>query len=352
MAPSPQCRRRRWITAAASGAVVATLTAGAVPAGPGVITSTPMPAPNGPSAGALRTVVEPGEADRSVAALIAGARRTIDLTMYELDDPLIQSLLVGAHDRGVAVRILLDRADAGSSVNRAAFGQLQAAGVPVRWASFSVVLHQKTLTVDGYVSALMTGNLVASDGPTTRDFVVFDRQPDAVSAVEAVFAADWAGVPVGPGPDVAGLVWSPGAGPALCALLSSARRTLAVENEEMDAPSIETALEADARRGVDVDVVMTADPGWDKALAGLTAAGVHVATEPESPGTLFLHAKAVVVDDDTVEVGSQNFSSASLDRNRELAVVTDDPAVVGPVSSTLAADYAAATPLGAGSEER
>jgi phosphatidylserine/phosphatidylglycerophosphate/cardiolipin synthase-like enzyme len=189
----------------------------------------------------------------------------------------------------------------------------------------------------------MTGNLTSQYFATTRDFTIIDRDPAAVSAIESVFASDWSGAPLVSGPDVAGLVWSPGSEPALVGLIDSARHSLLVENEEMDSSDVESALEAASLRGVDVDVVMTADPEWNAAFTALTGSGVHVATSPDVPSALFIHAKAVVADDTTAFVGSQNFSTSSLDDNRELGVVTADPAVVDPVTQTLAADFAGAT---------
>jgi hypothetical protein len=54
-------------------------------------------------------------------------------------------------------------------------------------------------------------------------------------------------------PDRAGLVWSPtNAQAAILAVIGAARYTLAVENEEMGDPVVTSALEAAARRGVDV----------------------------------------------------------------------------------------------------
>ena len=298
------------------------------------------------TAGALRVITEPDDGYGSVDGLIAGARHTVDLSMYELADVRTQQLLIGAAGRGVRVRVLLDRALGGASVNRSAFSQLAAAGVPVRWAPTPGVLHQKTVTVDGAVAAVMTGNLVSRFYPTDRDFVVIDRDPAAVGAIESVFADDWSGAPRSGGAAVAGLVWSPGAETALVALIDSARHSLTIENEEMDSPTVETALEAARRRGVNVEVTMTSDPNWNAAFAALTRAGVHVATYPDRPGTLFIHAKAMVSDRTTAFIGSQNFSTPSLQNNRELGVITSDPAVVDAVNRVLATDYAGATAFG------
>ncbi len=288
----------------------------------------------------MSVATEPADHDRSVERLVAGARQSIDLALYQLADPTIERLLVAAHRRGVTVRVLLDRADHGAAVNQSALTTLRAGGVPARWAAADVLLHQKTLIVDRTVAAVMTGNLTADSQSTTRDFVVIDRNRTTVGAIESIFDHDWSGAPSGPGPAVAGLVWSPGSAGPLVALIDSARHTLVTENEEMDAPAIEASLEAAARRGVSVRVIMSADRRWDRAWADLRRAGVEVVIVPDVPDQLYIHAKAMVIDGTTAFVGSQNFSTASLDSNRELGVVTTDPAVVRSVAATLAADAA------------
>jgi hypothetical protein len=151
---------------------------------------------------------------------------------------------------------------------------------------------------------------------------------------------------VSSGSSTAGPAGSPGAEPALVALNNSAGRTLSLEDDEMGSSAVESTLETASRRGVDVEVTMTADSRWDAAFTALTGAGVRVATYPDSSSALSIHAKAIVADGATALVGSQNLSNSSLGYNRELGVITSDPAVVGPVSHTLAADVAGATGRG------
>ena len=93
----------------------------------------------------LTLTVEPDDGYRSVDQLIASARHAIDMTMYELADTEAQGLLIAARQRGVAIRVLLDHAYSGASVNQAAHAQLEGAGVPVRWAPDAVIFHQKTV---------------------------------------------------------------------------------------------------------------------------------------------------------------------------------------------------------------
>jgi phosphatidylserine/phosphatidylglycerophosphate/cardiolipin synthase-like enzyme len=295
-------------------------------------------------AGELSLLTEPADGYQSIDQLIAVARHTINLTIYELEDTQVEGALVAAHHRGVAVRVLLDHAYSGATVNAAAYTVLQAGGVSVRWTTGSVIFHQKTLTVDDDASAIMTGNLTSDDYPTTRDFIVIDRNAAAVSAIDTVFDEDWGDQPVEPGPAVGGLVWSPGAEPALLELIASAHRSLIIENEEMDSESIEAALESASRRGVRVEVVMTADSRWDNAFDRLASAGVHVATSPDNPGVPYIHAKAIVADGTTAFIGSENFSTSSLVYNRELGLTTVDPTIVDSVLGTLTSDFGGAIP--------
>jgi phosphatidylserine/phosphatidylglycerophosphate/cardiolipin synthase-like enzyme len=97
---------------------------------------------------------------------------------------------------------------------------------------------------------------------------------------------------------------------------------------------------------------MTAQSSWDSAFGQLVRAGAHVRTYANSSSVLYIHAKAIVADaglgDQRVFVGSENFSTASLRRNRELGIATTQPAVIAAIRATLAGDFAGATPYSGG----
>ncbi|HUB42801.1 MAG TPA: phospholipase D-like domain-containing protein [Streptosporangiaceae bacterium] len=282
-----------------------------------------------------------------VYRLINRARTSVDLTMYELSDPAAEADLAADAARGVDVRVILDQ-HLESSANAAAYRYLTGHGVHVRWGSAGVTYHQKTLTVDDATSLIMTGNLVVEDYQDTRDFAVIDTGRVDVGAIVATFDADFAGRSIAP-PVGTDLVWSPtNAQSSVLAVINGAVHTLAVEDEEMDDPAVTAALAAAARRGVHVTVTMTADPEWDQAFAELARAGVHIRLYPDDSTALYIHAKVIVADvgrpGRRALVGSQNFSVASLDYNRELGILTRNRAVVATLSTTLHADYGEATP--------
>jgi cardiolipin synthase len=288
-------------------------------------------------------LTEPQQGYQPVDALILGAEKSVDMTMYELADPVVESDLASDAHRGVTVRVVLDQEYSGKAVNLSAYAYLAAHRVHVVWSYPSEIFHQKTITVDGRTSLIMTGNLTSKYYATTRDFGVFDTNAADVSAIEAAFASDFAShrpAPAGPGTD---LVWSPGSKAPLVALINSAQHTLTVENEEMDSTTVEAALAAAAQRGVRVDVTMTYSSEWTAALARLIVARVHVRLyHGETP--IYVHAKVISVDagqpDQRAFIGSENFSTSSLVYNRELGLVTIDPAILNPLNATLASDFA------------
>ena len=297
--------------------------------------------------GSLTVLSEPQAGMSKIYKLITGAKSTVELTMYELIDTTAQQDLAADAKRGVDVRVILD-AHLEKARNTTTYNYLKANKVHVTWAPSGTTYHQKTLTVDGKTTVIMTLNMTSEYYSGTRDFAVFDTSKSDIAAVVKTFDADFGHQKITP-PEGSGLVWSPtNSQAAILAVIKSANKTLAVENEEMGDDTITSALEADARRGVDVTITMTKDSEWDDAFSALEKAGAHVRTYKDSTKVLYIHAKAVVADagagGQQMFVGSENFSSASLTRNRELGLRTTNSPVIAAVSKVLAGDYDGATP--------
>jgi len=302
------------------------------------------------SAGALTILAEPDAGVGLIDKLITSARRSVDLTIYTLRDTVAEAGLAADAKRGVNVRVILDQ-HLEKKVNTSTYNFLRSHGVHVAWAPKTMTYHQKTLTIDGTTSVIMTLNLITADYADTRDFAVIDTDAGDVSAVETTFNADFTGHGKGfTPPDGSDLAWSPtNSQDVILAVINGSAKTLAIENEEMGYAKVTDALIAAARRGVSVTVTMTDQKTWHAAFKALAKAGVHVRTLRDSKKVLYIHAKAIVADfgrtDQQVFLGSENFSKASLRRNRELGIQTSAPAVVSTVNAALAKDFASATPF-------
>jgi cardiolipin synthase A/B len=291
---------------------------------------------------AVSLLVEPSAGFSPVYSLFARARHSIDVTMYELADTTAEQDLAAAARRGVHVEVILDAKE--TSVNDGAYHYLAAHGVKVVWSSPAYYYtHQKTLIIDGSEAVIMTANLTSTYYPTSRDFLVLDSTRADVAAITATFSADFAHRAITPG-DGADLVWSPTSAQArLLALINGATRSLRIYSEEMGDDTIENALIAAARRGVDVQLCGENESGeYDSAYARLARAGVHIAYYSDPDG-FYIHGKVIEADYGTsharVFIGSENFSSTSLNRNRELGLIISTPSVLTAVATAFAADF-------------
>jgi len=298
------------------------------------------------------------ESDNSVTplyALINNATKTIDMTMYALEDTTFTADLVAACKRGVVVRVILDQNNEKSG-NTSAYNSLNAqTGCSAVWANkaFSVT-HEKSIMIDGTIDVVMSLNLQSQYYSTTRDYALVDNDSNDYSADEATFAMDYAaGTPAsgvagasdfsyqpGGGTD---LVWSPTTATTdMLAIINNATKTLYIECEEFSASNIVNAVAAAAQRGVAVVLVGENESNsYTSDYATIKAAGASVYYYSSSTG-FYVHAKSVVADQglstEAVYMGSINYSNASLTANRELGVyILNNATVSNPLAATLKA---------------
>ena len=292
----------------------------------------------------LELITEPQAGSAPFLALIAAARHTVTSTMYELEDPAVEHALAADAARGVNVRVLLNGGyySEHESTNQPAYSYLAAHHVHVRYTpSYFALTHQKTLTVDGDVAVIMTLNFDGSYA-TTRDFAIVDRKQADVQAILATFDADYDGQQIQPSPGAGDLVWSPGAAGAFLSLIDGARRSIDLENEEMDYTPATDALCAAARRGVAVRIVMSYETEWASAFSKLSGCGAQIRLYYGHG--YYIHAKLLLVDAHEALVGSQNLSTTSLEYNRELSIELTSAPLRAQLAASFNSDYAGATP--------
>jgi cardiolipin synthase A/B len=292
--------------------------------------------------GGASLVVEPIDGNDFLLHMISGARRQVDLVMYELSDEAIEQALAKDEQRGVRVRVLLNGSyyGAGTSQNAAAYRYLASNGVAVHYSpSYFALTHQKTLVIDHNSAAILTFNFTPRYYTSSRDFGIRDRLPNDINALEAVFGADWNAQKVTLPDSGDDLVWSPGSEQKMLSLIDAARSSLEIYNEEMADPGVLGALCKAAKRGVNVRVVMTYQHKWRHAFSVLAGCAVQIRTYAQD-ASLYIHAKMILVDKTKVFLGSQNFSVTSLEQNRELGIVVSDRRVVALLRAIFASDWA------------
>ena len=300
-------------------------------------TSAAIPSPP-PPVGITGIFIEPGDGRDPILDELAAARRTIDVEIYIITDDVILQALEAARARGVEVRVMLEEHPfGGGGGQQGIFERLEAADIEVRWANpafrFS---HIKMMVVDDAVAIILNQNLTASSFTGNREFGVVTTDPAAVKSAAAIFAADW---DRGPEPDPGPLVVSPSnARQELRELIDGATTSLDIYAEVLRDPEMLDAMMAAAQRGVTVRVLISPSSDFEAEVAALAAGGVDV----RLLSNLYVHAKVIVADDARAYLGSQNFSATSLDQNRELGIIVDDPVSLSRLNRTFDIDFRAA----------
>jgi phosphatidylserine/phosphatidylglycerophosphate/cardiolipin synthase-like enzyme len=294
-------------------------------------------------------VLEPSAGLTPIYNLVTSAKKTIDITIYELVDTTMTSLLATAAADGVTVRVILDQNNE-KSKNTTAYNYLTAHKVSCHWANTKYACtHQKSITIDAATtnaqSAIMTLNLVSADYPTTRDFAVITNDAADIAAIETTFNADFTNATVTP-PDGDNLVWSPtNSLSALEGIINGATKTIIMSEEELSDSSIVTSLTSALGRGVAVTMVQeNTSSDYTTELTTLKKAGAKIAVYTSTASTAYyIHGKAILADyglsTAKMFIGSENITSASLGSNRELGLIFSDTASMTAVEGAITADY-------------
>ncbi len=147
-----------------------------------------------PAAGPDQTRVEacfsPGEAcPHRLRGLFQSARRSVDVCVFTITDDRVSDAILGAHQRGVRVRIITDNDkawDAGSDIQR-----LSAAGVPVRIDVSEYHMHHKFALFDGDVLVTGSYNWTRSAAESNEENLVVLEHAGVVRQFQAVFDGLW-----------------------------------------------------------------------------------------------------------------------------------------------------------------
>jgi phosphatidylserine/phosphatidylglycerophosphate/cardiolipin synthase-like enzyme len=299
------------------------------------------PAAQAPAAEGLHGVfIEPQDGVRPVVDEIDAARSSVDVEVYLLTSDEIIDALKRAKGRGATVRIIIERQPYLSEQDKSfTRSQLEAKGFQVRFGpSRYTYTHAKFIVIDQRVGLVLTANLTFTAFTSNREIGVTTTVPAEVAELQAVFEADWRDEPA---PSVATLVLSPtNSRAALSGLVAGANSSIEVYAEEMYDARMVDAFIAAKKRGVTVRVLIpsSSDPDQAALVHRLQSAGVDVRILDKPR----VHAKMILVDDVAVYVGSQNMSATSLDHNREVGLILNDPANVARLAKAFQRDFTAA----------
>jgi len=291
-------------------------------------------------------IVQPDDGIEPILKTIERAKKTLDIKMFQFTDPILIRAVIDAHNRGVAVRVMLNPSRfTGEHDNDEAFAMFRNAKVPVQETNPKYpITHEKSMVVDGRQAFIMSLNWAPKYFGLTRDYGLVTNDPEEVGEVQGCFDADWNRTDFTP-PPVSNLIWSVGRSrEEVINFIDGAERSLFIQHEKyVDTPVIEALVRAKMKR--DVKVHATALPVHSlrdfyilEGVAGLRLLadlGINV----HKLKGVHLHAKLILADKERALLSSFNIYPKCFNERRELGIRFSDRDLVKRLVTIFESDW-------------
>ncbi|EKD55243.1 MAG: putative membrane associated protein [uncultured bacterium] len=278
-------------------------------------------------------IIEPDNGRAPLLSAIQKAKSSIDLTLYGLTDKKLMDSLIDAKNHGKEVRILIEPAPyKNPKENNAAIKKLLAHHIFLQSANPDFKLtHQKTFLIDHQSAIIMTFNLTKSAFNQERNFALTINDPATIAEMMRVFSADLSHKKILV--SNTHLVWSPDqAREKITALIQQAQSNIKIYAPDISDYQIIGELAKKSRAGIKIEILTSANENiHPKKWVYLKKSGViiHHSTQ------YLIHAKVIIIDQKRAMLGSTNLTEPSLDQNRELSIITEDPDVIRQLTTTF-----------------
>jgi cardiolipin synthase len=283
--------------------------------------------------GKISLIVQPGDSFFPLVRAIDKAERSINLTVFRLDDPIILKALLEARARGVRVRLLIASSARGwEEKNRKLLKDAKKAGIATREPagdSKKSRFHYKVMTADGLKSLIFTFNPTRENLHYTRDFGVEMLDKKVAGELDRLFDADWEDMEFKPDAESPLLVSPYNSRKKMVDLFAGAAQSIQIFDAKVEDRAMVKLLEKKAAEGVQVRILGDAQHG------GSYPTSIEFRAVPRYK----LHAKCSIVDGQRAVLGSMNLRTESLDRRREVCVVVDDVDVIKRLNAVFASDW-------------
>jgi phosphatidylserine/phosphatidylglycerophosphate/cardiolipin synthase-like enzyme len=268
-----------------------------------------------------------GGPDGVLAAAIDGARSRVDIASYDFDLLSVARALLRAAGRGVTVRMVVDS----DNWKTEALDWLRAEGIPVVGDAREGLMHDKFVVIDGAEVWAGSMNLTVNDAYRNDNNLLRIRSAELADIFTAEFEEMFAAKHFGPaspagrrappaateaGPVEALFAPEDAVGERITGLIGGARRSIRFLAFSFTSDPISAAMTARAAAGVTLAGVMESSQvrsNIGTQFDALRTGGgrVYLDANPRN-----MHHKVILIDDDTVIVGSYNFT-ASADANND-----------------------------------
>jgi phosphatidylserine/phosphatidylglycerophosphate/cardiolipin synthase-like enzyme len=278
--------------------------------------------------------------EEALLADIDAAQHSIEIATFEYNLVSLADALLRAQQRGVGVRLALDREVLVKPEQSLWAGRLEAAGIPIAWEQSAAFLHSKFAVIDRRIVWTGSWNMTSNGTYRNNNNILRISAPPIVENYAAEFEQMSAGTfgtskaslssyPIVEGGNVRiENYFAPQDGVAAHILLrlQQARHTIRFLAFAYTSDDIAQAMLERQAAGVQVQGVFESRNarGSGSQFAALRDGGAEVL---EDGNCYTMHHKVIIIDDATVITGSYNFTGRAEDTNDENLLIIDDAGV-------------------------
>lgn len=308
--------------------------------------------------------------DRYVVPKLNGAKKTIDLTSFDLNLPSVVNALVAAQKRGVTVRVVTDETNGSQTLQATntnglksdfnALTVLGAAKIPVVDGGRSNgLMHDKIIIIDSATLFMGSWNMSYNDTFRNNNNLLEISDPTLIKNYQAKFTELFVDkrfgtkAKVGAGttslaPDGVAVqnYFSPSDKviAKLVAKVNGAQKSIKFMAFTYTQADLGNAMIAREKAGVKVQGVIENRGASQGALPALFCAKIPVETDGNK---YTMHHKVIIIDDHLVITGSFNFTQTADTANDDNVLIIDNAAVAQQYEAEFARVYSAgAKPTG------
>ncbi len=285
----------------------------------------------------------------TIVKKINKAEKRVYIEVYMLTERRIKESLVKAHKRWIDVKVVLEHSPyLAVMLNQKHFKELQEKGINIVWSNAQnyALNHSKIMLIDDEL-VLSSGNFTYSTFAHNRDLFVITKDKKIVNIFTEIFDKDFVWEEFQIYDD--NIVLSPYSSRAkFRAMFEWAEKSIQMYAQYLKDEKLFKFLQKKAKQGVQVEIILSKN--WYKQYLEENVGNKYfhskqmwkskIDSKPVGDADLHplqvnainnkakMHSKAILIDNKYLFIGSINFSTSSMDSNREMWLLLTNSRII------------------------
>jgi len=262
----------------------------------------------------------------NIVEKINNSQKYVYIEVYMFTEKRIKEAVIKAKKRWVDVKIILEKDPyMAYTINDKTYNELQKNNIDVVWSNTEnyALNHSKMILIDD-LNIVSTWNLTYSTFTQNRDFFLFIKDDNTNKLLKEIFYNDFNWIKSSPYSE--NLVLSPSySRNKIIDLIESAEKDIKIYIQYFNDDEINNKLiEIKKLKDIKISAIIPDTATKDENTKKLIKSGIEIKKIPKYK----MHAKAILIDEKYLFIWSENFSSYSLDKNREIWFIIKNNEVI------------------------